>query len=211
MSKSPARPPTAPHEFSQAESPSQATRRAMSDVIPPSSTAQAQRGTVDSLVQASLVDLFQAYDIAVAPMPRSARERPPALPDVSSMIGFSTDSRRSGRLTLSLPSAVLALMKSDLQGGLRQADWARELSNQLMGRIKNRLLQFSVRLQAGLPSNVDSKILESQLQGSSSVRAYAGRTLRGEVVATLEGMPSDVELKYVGPGRVATEGETIFF
>jgi hypothetical protein len=210
MSKSPARPPTAPHEFSQAESPSQATRRAMSDVVPPSSTAQAQRGTVDSLVQASLVDLFQAYDIAVAPMPRSARERPPPLPDVSAMIGFSTDSRRSGRLTLSLPSAVLALMKS-VQGGFRQADWARELSNQLMGRIKNRLLQFSVRLQAGLPSNVDSKVLESQLQGSSSVRAYAGRTLRGEVVATLEGMPSDVELKYVGPGSVATEGETIFF
>jgi hypothetical protein len=211
MSKSPACPPTPPNEFSQVESPSQA-RRASLEAPPPSSTAQAQRGTVDSLVQASLVDLFQAYGIAVAPMPRSARERPPPLPDISATIGFTNEARRPGRLTLSLPGAVLGLMKGEAQSGFRQTDWARELTNQLMGRIKNRMLQFSVRLQAGLPSILDSKLLESQLQDSATkVRAYAGRTLRGEVVATIEGMPDDLELKYVGPGRALSEGDTIFF
>jgi hypothetical protein len=211
MSKPPTSLPTAPHEFSPREAPSQSARRAP-ELPPQSSTAQAQRGTVDSLVQASLVDLFQAYGIALAPMPRSLRERPPTLPDVSAMIGFTTESRRSGRLTLSLPSAVIGLMKSEAPNGFRQGDWARELTNQLMGRIKNRMLQFSVRLQAGLPANLEPKLLEGQLQSApATMRAYTGRTLRGEVVVTVEGMLDDAELKYVGPNRVASEGDTILF
>jgi hypothetical protein len=180
------------------------------DSSPQSSTAKPQRGAIDSLVQASLVELFQAYGIAVAPLPKSARERQPTLPDVSAMIGFSSESRRPGRLTLSIPVGVLGLMKGDVPG-FRQGDWARELTNQLMGRIKNRMLQFSIRLQVGLPSNLESKLLESQLQSSSTMQAYAGRTLRGEVVVTLEGMPNEAELTYVGPGRVATEGDAILF
>lgn len=210
MSKPPTSLSTAPHEFSPREAPSQAGRRAPESS--PQSTAQAQRGTVDSLIQASLVDLFQAYGIALAPMPRSLRERPPALPDVSAMIGFTTESRRTGRLTLSLPSAVIGLMKIETPNGFRQGDWARELTNQLMGRIKNRMLQFSVRLQAGLPANLEPKLLESQLQAApANMRAYTGRTLRGEVVVTVEGMLDDAELKYVGPSRVASEGDTILF
>jgi hypothetical protein len=198
------------NEFSRVEAPSQAARTALRESGPPSSTAKPQRGAIDSLVQASLVELFQAYGIALAPIPKSIRDRPPPLPDVSAMIGFSTDARRPGRLTLSLPSAVLGLMKGDVQG-FRQGDWARELTNQLMGRIKNRMLQFSVRLQAGLPSNVESKLLESQLQGAGPTSFYMGRTLRGEVVVTLEGMPHESELTYVGTGRIPSEGETILF
>lgn len=210
MSKPPAQRPADHQEFSRVEAPSQTARRALHDSGPPSSTAKPQRGAIDSLVQASLVELFQAYGIAVAPLPKSARERHATLPDVSAMIGFSCDPRRTGRLTLSLSSAVLGLMKGDVQG-FRQGDWARELTNQLMGRIKNRMLQFSIRLQAGLPSNLESKLLETQLQSSSTMQAYAGRTLRGEVVVTLEGMPNEAELTYVGPGRAASEGDTILF
>jgi len=210
MSKPPARSPLDSHEFSRVESPSQVARSALLESPPQSSSAKAPRGAIDSLIQASLVELFQAYDIAVAPMPKSARHNQISLPDVSAMIGFSSDSRRPGRLTLSIPSGVLGLMKGDVQG-FRQGDWARELANQLMGRIKNRMLQFSVRLQTGLPSNLESKLLESQLHSSSTMRSYAGRTLRGEVVVTVEGMPNESELTYVGPGRIASEGETILF
>jgi len=212
MSKPPPRQPADPHEFSRVEAPSQTGRAVWPDSGPQSSTAKPQRGAIDSLVQVSLVELFQAYGVAVAPLPKSARERQPALPDVSAMIGFHTEARRPGRLTLSLPTAVLGLMRGENSDStLRHGDWARELTNQLMGRIKNRMLQFSVRLQAGLPANLESKLLESQLRSSATMRAYAGRTLRGEVVVTLEGMPDESELTYVGPVRVASEGDTILF
>src|SRR4051812_44554583 len=103
------------------------------------------RGAIDSLVQGSLVDLFGAYGVAVAPLPRSSRPQMPTLPDVSASVGFArlTFGSAAGRITLSLPSALLVQMSPDAEGKLR-ADWTRELANQLMGRIKNRLLPFNV-------------------------------------------------------------------
>lgn len=156
------------------------------------------------------MDLMQAYDVAIAPSPRG-RERELNLPDTSATITFNyvDGSRKPGRLTLSIPSAVLATMRSE--AATRPGDWARELSNQLMGRIKNRLLQFNVKLSAGLPSSVDSKVLLQQLQANTSLRSYIGRTLRGEVVVTIDGLPHDSELVYVGPVKVADEGEILFF
>jgi hypothetical protein len=185
------------------------------DPGPPSSTANPSvRGAIDALVQGSLVELFQAYGVAVAPSPRSSRERLPPLPDVSASITFTSGegARKPGRLTLSVPSAILSLMRADPLGGVRQSDWARELTNQLMGRIKNRLLQFTVRIQAHLPMNLESKLLAQQLQNDGGQRVYAGRTLRGNVIVTLEGLPHEAELAYVGPSlAVAAEGEVLFF
>jgi hypothetical protein len=168
---------------------------------------------IDALVQGSLVDLFQAYGVAIAPMPRSGREATAKFPDISVGIGFTREAatRKAGRLTLSLPTDVLGLMKAEGGTPLRQADWAREITNQLLGRVKNRLLQFSIKLQAGLPQALDPKLLQEQIQTSTSLLAYAGRTLRGNVVVTLEGMPAESELVYVGPGIVAQEGDTLFF
>jgi hypothetical protein len=41
---------------------------------------------------------------------------------------------------------------------------------------------------------------------------YAGRTVRGDIIVTLEGLPHEAELSYVGPSlAAATEGEVLFF
>ena len=171
------------------------------------------RGAIDALVQAALVDLFQAYGVSLAPLPRSELRRLSAFPEISAAITFTSGARSSkpGRLTLSIPSEVLEQMTNDPTRVVRHSDWARELANQLMGRIKNRLLQFSVRVTTGLPSNPDAKRLQAELTGSTALRIYLGRTLRGQVVATLEGMPKESELVYVGPECVATEGDMILF
>jgi hypothetical protein len=169
---------------------------------------------IDALVQGSLVELFQAYGVAVAPKPPSVREATRKFPEISAGIGFTRDTaggRKSGRLTVSLPSEALALMKTDPGAPQRQADWARELANQLLGRVKNRMLQFSVKLQAGVPQTLEPKLLQEQMQTASAMRVYAGRTLRGDVLVTLEGIPPESELVYVGPGTIAREGDTLFF
>lgn len=170
------------------------------------------RGAIDSLVQASLVELFAAYGVAVAPLPRSLAARPPALPNVSACVSLLVhgDSTRPGRLTLSLPDVVLELMRGVDTSSLKE-DWARELCNQLMGRLKNRLLHFSVRIDGGALSTIDSQTLARQLASAPSARVYAVRTLRGEVVVTLQGMPEERELVYVGAGPSANEGDAIWF
>ena len=176
------------------------------------SPASGIRGAIDSLVQGSLVELFGAYGVAVAPLPRIALGRAPVVPEISAAMAFARRAsgvHQPGRMTLSLPAAVLELMKKG--DGTLNSDWARELANQLIGRVKNRLLQFSVRLEAGVSSSVDSKTLGPHLQRSSSARIYAGRTLRGEILATFEGLPDESQLVYLGPVNVPAEGDVILF
>jgi hypothetical protein len=162
------------------------------------------RVSIDSLVQASLVELFNAYGVAFAPLPRSPK--PPPLPDVSVAAAFRSGGS-NGRVTLSLPADLLEQMKGAEANAVR-LDWARELANQLLGRIKNRLLPFGIRLDIGALTVVEQKLLERQLQESPG-RMYLGRTLRGPVLATLHGLPQDSALSYVG-GVAAVEGAMLW-
>lgn len=179
--------------------------------IPPSfgEPKSGLRVAIDSLVQASLVELFNAYGVALAPLPRSSVASS-ALPEISVAAAFRYGGTggSGGRLTLSLPSALLEHMKSTEVTSVRM-DWARELANQLLGRIKNRLLPFGVRLEIGSLTLLDPKLLQHQLQDLSGQRLYAGRTLRGLVLATLQGLPADSALTYVG-GVAATEGAMLW-
>jgi len=109
-----------------------------------------------------------------------------------------------------MPFSVLELTRVNTSGNLT-SDWSRELTNQLMGRIKNRLLHFNVRIEVGQLSSIDSKLLATQLERSTASRVYAGRTLRGEVIVILEGMPEESELTYVGAGTAPAEGEMLLF
>jgi hypothetical protein len=153
------------------------------------------RVSIDSLVHVSLVDLFKAYGVAFAPMPRSAVA--PPTPEVAVAAAFRTGAGVAGRLTLSLPAALLEHMKGDEVTSVRM-DWARELANQLLGRIKNRLLPFGVRVEIGLLTLLDPKLVQHHRQDPSAQRVYLGRTLRGLVLVTLQGLPADSELSYVG-------------
>jgi hypothetical protein len=190
-------------------------RARTSDVAPPPSSATPTpsgiRGAIDALVQSALVELFAAYDVAVAPLPRYRHQpRQPVVPEVSAAATFMLRGRFGppGRLTLSLPSALLESMNTS---GTLKGDWTRELASQLMGRIKNRLLQFSVRIEVGVSSMLDSKALTSHLGQARAVRIYSCRTLRGELLVSLEGMPDESQLVYVGPVNVASEGTGILF
>jgi hypothetical protein len=179
---------------------------------PPSSL----RGTIDALLQGSLVDLFQAYGVACAPLPRDVRGEPERYPELSAIIGFTSSSdsraaRASGRLSLSISPEIMEAMQRDRALQARHADWSRELVNQLMGRLKNRLLPYGANLQAGLPSSIGREALEGELSRAGGRRVYRARTLRGEVVATLDGSLNDADLVYVGPTTDATEGELILF
>jgi hypothetical protein len=111
---------------------------------------------------------------------------------------------------LSMPREVFVLLKTDASGAAPRDEWARELTNQLVGRVKNRLLQFGVTLQIGLPVVSDAQV-EGRRERPAGLRVYTGRTVRGNVLLTLEGMPEESELSYVGPEGVVAEGELIMF
>lgn len=178
-------------------------------IQPSRSVSQGVRGALDALVQGSLVDLFAAYSVALAPLPRTSRAASPSSSDVCGGVTFSRRDA-SGRITLCVPAAVLDDMSRDTPGSLRN-DWARELANQLTGRIKNRLLPFNVRLQVGASTVVEPVQVAKQLEFSLDRRVYTARTLRGQVLVVADGLPNESELTYVGSTTTASEGDTILF
>ena len=90
-------------------------------------------------------------------------------------------------------------------------DLLRELTNQLAGRVKNRLLNFALMLSIGVPSVLSGQALERQRPRRDTEVVYLFRTLRGEIVVTLDIHIDPGALDYSGTSRVAKEGDFIAF
>ena len=82
--------------------------------------------------------------------------------------------------------------------------------NQLLGRLKSRLLPFQVTLQIGLPQLMKEQALQALLV-KGLLAAYRFRTLRGEVSVTLSGAIDYARVNYSGRPAHLTEGDVIVF
>jgi len=165
---------------------------------------------LDTIIQSSTVDLFHSCGIALAPLPRS--RDPEQIPryELTGTISFSGRGF-TGTLTLSVPKAAFSLIRQDPNRPFRDWDWVRELTNQLLGRIKNRLTQFQVTFSHGLPSVMSSEVFDRQRNRAEPVAVYRFRTLRGEIIVTLNGLIDPAVFVYSGTGNLATEGDIILF
>lgn len=176
-----------------------------------------QRGLMDTIVQGALVELFQSCGAAVAPQPRGRLDVSQIkIPEVSAAISFTLAQSVkatpcAGRITLSLPEALFTIMKTESTRRPQQLDWVRELTNQLAARIKHRLLPFGAAMQPLLPSLITRESLEGLRHRFPSMRIYLGRTLRGDVLVTLDGSIDESRLVYSGPADVGSAGDVIIF
>lgn len=108
-----------------------------------------------------------------------------------------------------MPRLLLDIMKS-AETKYVKLDWARELANQLGGRIKNRLLPFGVRLDMGTPSLMDSRQVRAEIASEAVESVYPAMTPSGRLLVTLEGLQTDLDAANLGEPS-ATEGSTILF
>jgi hypothetical protein len=90
-------------------------------------------------------------------------------------------------------------------------DWTRELTNQLLGRIKNRLAQYQVTLRTDIPSATEGKALEMRQVKFNPVLNLIFRTIRGDIVVALSGAVDYSKLYYNGSIANAAEGDIILF
>lgn len=176
-----------------------------------------QRGLMDTIVQGALVELFQSCGVAVAPQPRGRMDVSQLkIPEVSAAISFTLAQSVkatpcAGRMTLSLPEALFSIMRAETTRRPQQLDWVRELTNQLAARIKHRLLPFGAAMQPLLPSLITRESMEGLRHRFPSMRIYLGRTLRGDVLVTLDGSIDESRLVYSGPADIGNAGDVIIF
>jgi hypothetical protein len=163
-------------------------------------------------VQSTTVELFQSRGIAVAPI--SAAAGNPHQPIYFTLAGVVAVNapKTSGSLTLSWADEVFSLFSPPVAvTAMAARDLLRELTNQLSGRIKNRLLNFKLLLTIGVPSVLSGQALERQRPRRVSEVVYLFRTLRGEMVVTFDLDIDPSTLNFSDTQKVAKEGEFIAF
>jgi hypothetical protein len=179
---------------------------------PRSSAPATIRPLVDALLQSSTVELFQSRGIAVAPLPSSVgNPHRAAYFNLAGVVSL-TSPKTGGNLSLSWADSVFSLFTPPVPPASRGArDLMRELTNQLAGRIKNRLLNFALMLNIGVPTVLSGQAFERQRAQRETEIVYSFRTLRGEIVVTLDLQIDPEGLSYSGSTRVAKEGDFIAF
>lgn len=164
------------------------------------------------MVQSTTVELFQSRGIAVAPISVIAdNPHPPSHFNLAGVVALSAP-EGNGSLTLSLADAVFSLFSPPVMATAMVArDLLRELTNQLSGRIKNRLLNFKLLLTIGVPRVLSAQAFDHQRQRRATEVVYVFRTLRGELVVTLDLDVEPSSLDFSGTHKVAKEGDFIVF
>ncbi|MCP4680395.1 MAG: chemotaxis protein CheX [Deltaproteobacteria bacterium] len=121
---------------------------------------------LDSLAIDACSELLKAYDVSMS-LESSATASTVKAVSRGGVIGFSGEQIR-GSLCLQLDEDVIS--RIGLPGHDRN-DWIAELSNQLLGRIKNKLLKMQIVLGLGIPVAVAGEGLEMAF-GSHKARTF---------------------------------------
>jgi hypothetical protein len=168
------------------------------------------RQLLSTMIQGSTVDLFQSWGIAVAPL-QPSRDDAEHLKSraLMALIQFNS-SNMQGALGLLVPKEVFELVKQDTGRPFAGFDWVQENANQLLGRLKSKLLSFQVALSIGLPQLLTEPGLTS-LVNKGLIGAYRFRTMRGEIGVTLSGRIDYARLEYSGLSAGVAEGDVIVF
>jgi hypothetical protein len=168
------------------------------------------RAILKTLIQSATVELFQVYGIAVAPV---ALMQPMPTKVDQHVGGYGTFTGKSfnGTLGLLVPKEVFTLTKIEGLRVLNILDWTKELTNQLLGRIKNRLVQYQMPIRADIPSAIDGKSLELRVAASNPFIIVHFRSIRGDIIVTMTGTIDYTKLQFSGAIATAAEGDIILF
>lgn len=152
----------------------------------------------------AMTELFQAYSLDAEPTSSAHVADDPTV----GVIGF-TASKLRGNLALLVPAAVIRATQS----GSDPMDWTGELTNQFLGRLKNKLIGYGVALEISTPLVVAGLSLRLQEPPGTYTQRVDCTTSAGPVhalisVRTAEGF----ELSDVPVGEpIAAEGEMLLF
>lgn len=165
---------------------------------------------VDTIIQSSTVELMRCHSVSVAPRPRTdpARHIPDA--EIAGVTRFDAPGI-GGCLTLIVPRPVYELMTRQHAHPVTHAEWIYELTNQVMGRIRNRLIQFQVNLRTQVPEVLSGAALERHKRRVASEVLYFFGTLRGDISISVDASLTRAVLKYTNAPLVISETDLVLF
>jgi hypothetical protein len=161
---------------------------------------------VDSIVVRVTEELFAAYEVKVLEQPEPSSDPGDEVP-YAGVIGFTGDAMR-GTLVLAPTRKLLERSYSALPCEFR--DWAGELANQLLGRIKNSLRAYGIEIHASTPVILKGTYLASVPRGELSLRCFAASPGNVSVWFDAEVEDGTALAEHESP-EGPREGDTILF
>lgn len=139
---------------------------------------------IDLYVRAS-GELFSAYGLAASGRDGRARKR-----HETRFVSILSATGEQIRLlsTLNVDESLLASIHPSGAANLPQReleDWCRELNNQLMGRMKNKLLRVGCEIMTGLPSLITGTDISAVVAPDLDFREYFFASAQGRLESTL--------------------------
>jgi CheY-specific phosphatase CheX len=156
------------------------------------------------------VSLFSAYHVSLRPVVCETHQQRADLAawfagSFVSVIGFSA-LNIDGRLVLATTREPL---EESTPSPLVERDWIAELSNQFLGRIKNKMLKDGIGFDLKTPAVTSGQCLSSRTL--SNIRPWTFATKRGTVCFWIELKVSGAIQSSVGLPDVPPEGEVVLF
>lgn len=163
----------------------------------------------------SCVHLFRDNGVELRRLDDAASEATPGNAVVS-FIGFTGDHLR-GSLTIVAPVALI--MRSHPLREQREidedmvCDWASELANQLLGRVKNRLRHLGLVIVLSTPSAAIGEHLRAREEQSEGFRRLLFAAGNDRLVVLFDALAPDnaLELEEVNMPDPQPEGEVLLF
>ena len=165
---------------------------------------------ISELLSQCLVDLLADYGVEAAPIDLSN----PAT-EMVSVVGFTSDEMR-GNLAVAASYEFFAVTNiiaaSPTEEQVR--DWAGELSNQLLGRIKNRLLAYDLVLSMGTPMVITGLRMDVGKRRGGIAQRHSFTSAKGSIEAWFEATVEagfSLEKNEAAVDVSQSEGDLLFF
>jgi len=145
----------------------------------------APREVVNDLFVEACRELFQAYGLTAELIVENAEQR--RRTGYVSVVSATGNGIRL--LSIAAIDATLLARTHHLGIEIAQSyleDWCRELNNQLVGRVKNKLLEFGCEVITGLPALIKGTDMIALRHPESESRRYVFATIHGGLTLTLE-------------------------
>lgn len=159
---------------------------------------------VGAFAREAMTELFLAYSLDAEPVSSARVAEDPMV----GVIGF-TASKLRGNLALLIPAAVIRATQS----GSDPMDWTGELTNQYLGRLKNKLIAYGVALEISTPLVVAGLSLRLQEPPGTYTQRVDCLTSAGPAHALISvriGEGFELSEQPVGE-PIAAEGEMLLF
>jgi hypothetical protein len=167
------------------------------------------REVFDQLVVASATELFRHRGIELEPT--TVRDAPI---EYAAVIGFAADDMR-GMVGLGMDPDTLRNLAAHVgAAGVNPEDWLGESANQLLGRLKNKLLDYGVAVGVALPTVLRGVRLEFLATAARPLWTYGFQSDAGWMCAWLDvRLPAEFVLTRTDDPelRGTPEGELLLF